>query len=53
MDLFKPDLYRSFAIGFVLGLALIAMISVPHWDGDLAEPVQAATSADTPQIAGE
>lgn len=53
MDLFKPDLYRSFGIGFVLGLALIAMISVPHWDGDLAEPAQAATSADASQTVGE
>lgn len=24
MGLFKPDLYRSFAIGFVLGAALLA-----------------------------
>lgn len=53
MELFKPDLYRSFGIGFVLGIALIAMISVPHWDGDLADPAQAATSPDASQIAGE
>ncbi|KUO55853.1 MAG: hypothetical protein APF82_05245 [Sphingomonadales bacterium BRH_c42] len=53
MNLFKPDLYRSLAIGFALGVALITMISVPHWDGDLADPAQAATSPDALQTTGQ
>ena len=45
MGLFTPDLYRNFAIGFAIGLVMIAASAVPNWNADLASPAQAATTA--------
>lgn len=53
MGLFKPDLYRNFAIGFMIGAAVIGIVSAPQWDGDLASPAQAATSNAASQSTGE
>lgn len=53
MGLFKPDLYRNLAIGFVIGAAVIGIASAPQWDGDLASPAQASTSNAAQQTTGE
>jgi hypothetical protein len=44
MGLFTPDLYRSFAIGFAVGVVIIGASAVRNWDTDLASPAQAATA---------
>jgi len=45
MGLFTPDFYRNFAIGFAIGLVVIAASAVPTWNADIASPAQAATTA--------
>jgi hypothetical protein len=42
MRLFAPDLYRNFAIGFVLGAVLIAGARVDEWGDQISSPAQAA-----------
>lgn len=46
MGLFKPDLYRNFALGFALGAVLVGVSVADNWQTDLASPAQAATVAD-------
>ena len=46
MGLFTSDLYRSFAIGFAIGAAVIVVTAVPNWTADLASPAQAATAQE-------
>lgn len=43
MGLFKPDLYRSFVIGFVAGTLLVGALTTGNWNADVATPAQAAT----------
>ena len=50
MGLFKPDLYRSFGIGFALGAVLVVLQLSPSMREDLlpaaqAETVEASASA--------
>lgn len=42
MRFFAPDLYRNFGIGFAVGAALIAGVTVDQWGSDIAPAVQAA-----------
>lgn len=42
MGLFKPDLYKSFAVGFALGAALIAVQVVPGMSDGLVSQAHAA-----------
>jgi len=42
MRLFSADLFRNFAIGFVVGAALIAGVNAQSWGGELSSPAQAA-----------
>jgi len=42
MGLFKPDLYRSFAIGFVLGALAIGYSVAPEWEAEFAGKAHAA-----------
>ena len=43
MGLFKPDLYRNFAIGFALGALLVGVQLGPQLLGDAIPQAQAAT----------
>ncbi|NCU11756.1 MAG: hypothetical protein GXC70_06295 [Sphingomonadaceae bacterium] len=46
MGLFKADLYRSFAIGFVVGTALLAgAMAVRSGEGLTGQVIPAATAA--------
>ena len=45
MGLFKPDLYRSFAIGFVAGAAILAGAMSMGSDNSIGERVIPAASA--------
>lgn len=42
MGLFKPDLYRNFAIGFVLGALAIGYSAAPDWQAEFAGKAHAA-----------
>ncbi len=42
MGLFKSDLYRNFAIGFVVGAAMVGWTATGGWDGEIASRAQAA-----------
>jgi len=42
MRLFTPDLYRLFALGFLLGTVAAGAAAVKPWDGDLTAQAQAA-----------
>jgi len=53
VGLFKPDLYRNFAIGFAIGAAVIGVASGSRWNGDIASSAQAATSNAASQTTGE
>ena len=46
MGLFKADLYRNFAIGFLIGAVMIGVAAVPEWDAELASPAMATTGED-------
>jgi hypothetical protein len=43
MGLFKPDLYRNFAIGFALGAGLVVWQIAPGMADQLVPHAQAAT----------
>ena len=43
MGLFKPDLYRSLAIGFVVGAAIAVLHVSPQMTDSLIPQAQAAT----------
>lgn len=46
MGLFKADLYRSFAVGFVVGAALLAAAMSGHADNPVVgQVIPAATAA--------
>lgn len=45
MGLFKPDLYRSFAIGFVAGAAILGAVQGLKSDRSIADRVIPAASA--------
>lgn len=49
MTFFAPDLFRSFGIGFALGLVLLAGATAEHWAGNLESPAQAAAPLEAPQ----
>ncbi|ANY19190.1 hypothetical protein A6F68_00660 [Tsuneonella dongtanensis] len=43
MGLFKPDLYRNFAIGFALGAGLVVWQVAPNMTDSIVPQAQAAT----------
>jgi hypothetical protein len=47
MGLFKPDLYRNFGIGFLVGALLVGASLAPNLTTDIASPALAAP-ADEP-----
>ncbi len=42
MGLFKPDLYRNFAIGFLVGAAAVIWSAAPEWEAEFAGKAYAA-----------
>ncbi len=44
MGLFKPDLFRNFAIGFVIGTLAVGAMSVQDWSAEIATPAYASTA---------
>lgn len=46
MGLFKPDLYRNFAIGFLIGAIAVGVQSAPDWQAEFAPEAYAAESKD-------
>ena len=53
MNLFAPDLFRNFAIGFVAGCLIVSVSSFDVIENTLDAPVNAATPVEAPQISGE
>jgi hypothetical protein len=53
MRLFTPDLYRNFAIGFVLGAMLIAGARVDEWSDQISSPAQAAEPFEALPASGD
>jgi hypothetical protein len=53
MRLFAPDLFRNFAIGFVLGAVLIAGARVDQWGDQISSPAQAAEPSPAPPASGD
>ena len=48
MGLFKPDLYRSFAVGFALGAAAVAWHIAPQMMNDQLIPAAHAATIEAP-----
>lgn len=48
MSLFTPDLYRNFAIGFVLGAVAIVAQAAPDWQAEFSGQAQAAEARQLP-----
>ncbi len=44
MGLFKPDLYRNFAIGFALGAAIVVWQIAPNMADSIVPQAHAATA---------
>ena len=44
MGLFKPDLYRNFGIGFMIGALLVGLSLAPQFSTDIVSPASAATA---------
>jgi len=42
MGLFKPDLYRNLAIGFVVGALAVGYTAAPEWEAEFAGKAHAA-----------
>lgn len=53
MNLFTPDLFRNFALGFVVGGALIGLSAFDVVSSTLDAPVNAAQPIVAPQPADE
>lgn len=53
MTLFAPDLYRSFAIGFLAGGLILGAATFDEWAGALESPAQAAAPLSAPEPTSE
>ena len=49
MDLFKPDLYRNFAIGFLLGALVVVANASPDWEAEFSGKAYAAENDQVSQ----
>ncbi len=47
MGLFKPDLYRSFGIGFLVGALLVGALTAQDWTQEFSGTAYAATAQDS------
>lgn len=46
MGLFKPDLYRNFGIGFLVGALAVGAIAAKDWTQELSGKAYAATTQE-------
>lgn len=53
MNLFTPDLFRNFALGFVIGTLVIGISAFDVLGSTLDAPVNAASPIEAPQPSGE
>lgn len=53
MSFFTSDLARRLALGFVIGVALVAAANAGHWSDQIAPPAQAAEQSEPPPVAPE
>lgn len=53
MRLFSSDLFRNFALGFVVGAVLVAGANAQSWGGELSSPAQAAEMPKAPVPSAE
>ncbi|MEM7779640.1 MAG: hypothetical protein AAF697_04505 [Pseudomonadota bacterium] len=55
MTLFAPDLFRSFAFGFVAGALVLGAVTIGDWAPHLESPANAAEvqSVSAPALADE
>lgn len=53
MNLFTPDLFRNFALGFVAGGLIIGLSTFDVLENTLDAPVNAATPFEAPQPSSE
>ncbi len=53
MSLFTPDLYRNFAIGFVVGALGLAAANAENLRDTIESPAHAAAPMAAPQIEAE
>lgn len=45
MGLFKPDLYRNFAIGFLIGVLAVGIGATPDWQAEFSGKAHAAEAS--------
>lgn len=53
MNLFTPDLFRNFALGFIAGGVLIGLSTAGQWNHALESPANAAQPIEAPQASDE
>lgn len=53
MNLFTPDLFRNFALGFAVGGVIIGISTFDVLGNTLDAPVNAATPIEAPQPSGD
>lgn len=53
MNLFTPDLFRNFALGFVAAAALMGLSNFGEWSHALEAPANAAQPLEAPAPSGE
>lgn len=46
MGLFKPDLYRNFGIGFLVGALVVGAMAAKDWKQELSGTAYAATAQE-------
>ncbi|MEE4538106.1 MAG: hypothetical protein V2J51_06415 [Erythrobacter sp.] len=49
MTLSSPDLYRNFALGFVLGAFILGAMTFDEWSDHIESPAHAAPPIEAPQ----
>lgn len=51
MQLFTPDLYRNFALGFAAGTLIMGAVTFDQWSDQVAPPARAGEPMETAQQA--
>ncbi len=49
MNLFAPDLYRNFALGFAVGAVIVGAATIDQWADQISPPANAAVTLEAPQ----
>lgn len=53
MNLFTPDLFRNFALGFVAGGVLLGLSNFGEWSHAIEAPAKAAAPLEAPAPSSE